>query len=294
MKPRGIPIAQIETNIEADPKFLKLRMRLDSPTTYYAVVGAYTSIVLRAWATGSREPDPDHLDLIPTELLDYLRAVGLLDADGAIPAAVFDRWVGAVIDARQSRQEQLAAIASEGGKARSRGPRDSAGRLISPAVTAGQPAVTAGYPAVSPLLSSAGNTAGDTYEPGVDGGVQGGWPYLYPVVVELTGKHVPHGKFANDLCELAEQAGPEVVVAAMRAVAASMAPVKPDIRALAFGVNDAIRRPPSGREVAGVVQDEQERAYTARKAAERAQARLDRQRRALALVGDLEAADAPS
>lgn len=119
-----------------------------------------------------------------------------------------------------------------------------------------------------------------------------GWAYLYPVVVELTGKHVAHGKFANDLCELAEQAGPEVVVTAMRAVAAKMAPVKPDIRALAWGVNDAIRRPPSGREVASVVQDEQERAYTARKAAERAQARLDRQRRAMALVE--EDADASS
>ena len=112
--------------------------------------------------------------------------------------------------------------------------------------------------------------------------------------MELTGKHVAQGKYAEMLCELAEQAGPEVVMAAMRAVAEKMAPVKPDIRALAFGTNDAIRRPPSGREIASVVQDEQERAYTARKAAERSQARIDRQKRALALVGDSERSTAGS
>ena len=111
-----------------------------------------------------------------------------------------------------------------------------------------------------------------------------GWAYLYPVAVELTGKHAPAGKFAEILCGLAEEAGPEVVIAAMRAVADAKAPIRPNLSTLAWGVENALRRPPPGRQIASAVQDEQERAYTARKAAERAQAKVDRQRRALALV----------
>ena len=81
--------------------------------------------------------------------------------------------------------------------------------------------------------------------------MQGGWPYLYPVVLEVTGKHVTgNGAYAATLCELAEQAGPEAVIEAIRAVGLAMAPIKPNLRAIAFGVEDAIRRPPKGRDLA--------------------------------------------
>lgn len=286
MMPRGLPIAQVESSLEGDPKFLRLRMA--HPERYYAALGTYMSITLRAWATGSREPDPDALALMDPGILGSLRDRGLLDDSSAIPEHVFAKWTGAVLESRQARAEQLASIASQGGKARARGPRDAAGRLLSPAVTAGHPAVTAGHPAVSPLLSS---PLVELFSAPAREAPLPGWAYLYPVVVELTGKHVAHGKFASDLCDLAAQAGPEIVVAAMRAVAEGMAPVRPDIRALAFGVNDALRRPPPGRQIASVVQDEQERVATARKAAERTQARADRQRRALELSGLLEEHD---
>jgi hypothetical protein len=111
-----------------------------------------------------------------------------------------------------------------------------------------------------------------------------GWAYLYPVAVELTGKHAAAGKFAEILCELAAEAGPEVVVAAMQAVADAKAPIRPNLSTLAWGVENALRRPPPGRQIASAVADEQERVYTARKAAERTQAKADRQRRAMALV----------
>ena len=273
MKPRGIPIAQIDSNLEADPKFVKLRLRHPEAGDYYALFGAYMSIVLRAWATGSREPDEDLLDLIGPSAPAELSQVGLLDEHIRIPEPVFSKWVGSVLEAR--------AVDAARKRNVRRTPEDSEGLGRSPQES---------NESSSPLLSY-GHPPGETSESSPSVGSPSGWPYLYPVVVELTGKHAPHGKYAETLCELAEQAGPDVVVAAMRAVADRMAPVRPDLRALTFGVNDALRRPPSGRDIAGVVADEQERAYAARKAAERSEARRDRQRRALALVDGLEASE---
>ncbi len=171
MRPRGIPIAQIDSNLEGDPKFVRLRMM--APQLYYAALGTYVSIALRAWASASREVDGDLLLLMDENALAALVDVGLLDPSRSIPEAVFDRWPGAVMEARQERSDQLRSIASQGGKARARGPRDVAGRLVSPAVTAGHPAETAGDPAVSPLLSSAGDSQENDVL-GDDGGVRGG------------------------------------------------------------------------------------------------------------------------
>jgi hypothetical protein len=267
MKPRGIPIAQIRSDTEGDDKVRLLATLAGDRTTYLAAFGAYMSFVLGAWNKAERVVPTTAKRTVPKALIDLLIECELLDADGNIPEPSFDNYVGEVLRARAADADRKRNVR--------RSPAESAGVERSP-----QESIDSS----SPLLSY-GHI--ETTPTGNDGGVQGGWAYLYPVVVELTGKHVSQGKFANDLCELAEQAGPDVVVAAMRAVAEKMAPVRPDIRALAFGVNDAIRRPPSGREVASVVQDEQERAYKARKDAERAQARLDRQRRAMALIEGL-------
>jgi hypothetical protein len=145
MMPRGVPIAQIESNTEADPKLQRLSRRLDS-TAYGAAFGAYMSIVLRSWATGARDADADHLELLAPGAVEALKSVGLLDETSAIPEAVFARWIGSVLDATVARREQLAAIASQGGKARAAaGSRDDHGRLQpEPAVTQPEPAVTAG------------------------------------------------------------------------------------------------------------------------------------------------------
>jgi hypothetical protein len=181
MIPHGIPVAQIDSNLEADAKVRLLARRLD-PMTYYAALGAYTSIVLAAWANARREPDPEVVELVPPNLLDALRSVGLLDGEGAIPERAFEKWPGSVLESRQARAEQLRSIASEGGRARARGPRDDAGRLLSPAVTAGDPAVTAGDPAVPTLLSSSSTPT--TTPRGNNGEVQEGFDD--PVVTYYT------------------------------------------------------------------------------------------------------------
>jgi hypothetical protein len=61
MIPRGIPIAQIDSNREADSKLVRLARKLGGQA-YYATFGAYMSIVLKTWATGAREADRDHLE----------------------------------------------------------------------------------------------------------------------------------------------------------------------------------------------------------------------------------------
>lgn len=130
MNTRGIPVAQIDSSTELDPKLVKLARRL-VPADYYAAFGAYMSLALAAWGTASRAPDPDHLDLIPRPILDTLVGAGLLDPDFGIPAEVFDRRVGSVLDARRRDA------------ARKRGevqpPAESAGVQRSPAESAGRP-----------------------------------------------------------------------------------------------------------------------------------------------------------
>jgi hypothetical protein len=182
MKPRGIPIAQIDSDTELDSKLQKLARSL-SAIDYYATFGAYMSIVLRAWGTASRATDPNLLDLIPPEIRNRLSDAGLLDEHWDIPESVFESRVGAVLESRQDRSDQLASIASEGGKARARGPRDpSSGRLLSPAVV--QPLPLAHQPlpldvqpftsrSSSPLLSSAGDSQENDVL-GNDGEVQEG------------------------------------------------------------------------------------------------------------------------
>lgn len=100
MNPRGIPLAQFESNMEGDPKFQRLARSL-TPARYYAVFGAYVAVSLHAWKTASRDADPDLLSLIPDELLAPLREVHLLDEDNTLPAAVFERWPGAVLAGRR-------------------------------------------------------------------------------------------------------------------------------------------------------------------------------------------------
>jgi hypothetical protein len=124
MNPRGIPIAQIASNLEADAKVRLLARRLD-PVTYYAALGAYTSIILAAWSNASRDPDPAVVELVPPALLDALRSVGLLADDGGITQSAFDRWPGSVLDARAAEAERKRNVR--------RSPPESAGVLRSPA-----------------------------------------------------------------------------------------------------------------------------------------------------------------
>jgi hypothetical protein len=145
VNPRGIPIAQIESNLEGDPKLVRLSRSLGCEP-YYAAMGVYLSIVLRAWATGTRDVDSNLMDLFPDNAVDNLKGVGLLDDAGAIPADVFDAWPGRVARELADRQDRFTELAAAGGRARARGPRDAAGRLLPK--TSNEPAEPSRPPAV--------------------------------------------------------------------------------------------------------------------------------------------------
>ena len=106
MIPRGIPIAQIESSLENDERVKVLALTAPDRMTYLAQIGAYTSIVLQAWATASRDVGAMRSRLIPQPVIDALIEVGLLDADGAIPEPTFEKWVGPVLDVRRKDAER--------------------------------------------------------------------------------------------------------------------------------------------------------------------------------------------
>ena len=161
MMPRGIPIAQIESSLENDERVKVLALMAPDRMTYLAQLGAYTSIVLQAWATASRDVGAMRSRLIPQPVIDALVEVGLLDADGAIPEPTFEKWVGSVLDASEERRERFAELASRGGQARAKGDRDKKGRLLpvqpQPADAQQDPADTAG-----PIQQESSSTAGST------------------------------------------------------------------------------------------------------------------------------------
>jgi hypothetical protein len=240
MKPRGIPIAQIESAMENDDRIKALFSSSDR-ITYYALLGAYLSIVLRAWASASREVSPARERVLPPDLVGPLIKEGLLDAEGAIPEAVFEKWVGSVLDSRRRDAD------------RKRTPPDSAGVLRSP----GDSNIVS-----SPLLSSGDiRKENGTAEPARDDD----WTELAPVIAELTGRlHFNRlSGTGSMLVEDAEEFGTPRVIATMRAVAGAME-AKPDLRALAFGVRNALRPPPDGKVIAAA-----ERAADEKRASDR-------------------------
>jgi len=240
MKPRGIPIAQIDSNTELDSKFQKLSRRL-SPQDYYAALGTYMSIALRAWGTASRELDSDLLDMMLPDSIGLLKAVGLLDEEAQIPEAVFDRYIGEVLRGRAAEAERKRNVRRTPPDIR-RTPPESA-ESSSPLL-------------YSPLDTTVENgTASPTRVREEDIGAEE-WLRIAPVVAELTGR-LYHNRFSGLAKMLVEDAvafGSAPVIEAMRAVAEAM-DGKADLRALAFGVRNALRPPPDGKAVAERLRD---------------------------------------
>lgn len=256
MKPRGIPIAQIDSNLEADPKFMCLRLKYVGGPRYYTILGTYLSLVLRVWATGQRESDPSLIGLMDPEILDDLRDVGLLDSNYSVPEVIYEKWTGEVLRQYQARSDQLASIASIGGRARaSRAARGDDGRLLpadDPAVTAGDPAVTARGPAVIQRAQSPLPTLPTLYEEnGTNPPAREGWEKLGPLVAELAGVPYPSpdSKLSMSLLEDVRDFGMPRVEDAARAVSLAMRGTA-DLRALAFGVRNVLRPPPDAKVIA--------------------------------------------
>jgi hypothetical protein len=286
----------VDAGFTGDPKFVRLARRLPDPDDFNSAVGAFFIALALARRKGSPYVDLAEVD---SRFMADLIAVGLLVDDG-FRAEAFERWgpqprrMDPDHQARAGRARAEKAIRTASGAYQPE-PAGASRSQPEPADSAGdQPAVASrngwsSHPAgpASRLVSSSMVNPYDDLERR-NGGNRvvadaPGWAYIYPVVVEVTGRHASGGgRFAETLCELAQQAGPEKVMEAIRAVGVAMAPVKPDLRAVAFAVNDALRMPPSGRDLAqrigAAVAEREAQAATRRKKAEEA-TRLQRAER---------------
>lgn len=141
MAPKAIPIAQIESGLEGDGKFLRLRVRTavaGDTFRYYAALGAWLSITLAAWRGAKREPDRDILAMIPDELVRELHAADLLADDFGLTQEAFDHWPGRVL---QARADDAARKAEEAANRRNRSaglravPGEASGNVGTPAAS---------------------------------------------------------------------------------------------------------------------------------------------------------------
>lgn len=109
MKPDGFPTADVDVGLLADDRVLDAVERSGSRTLV-----AYLAVLTTSWARGERVQLATairrtsaiyRLEEVLDELLATLVDVGLLDADGRIPATTWASWYGAAAGRRQLRRE---------------------------------------------------------------------------------------------------------------------------------------------------------------------------------------------
>jgi hypothetical protein len=109
MTSRGIPWTKIDSDMESDPRLRLLERELEL-AQYYSAFGAFLSVLLHAGAIGARGADPDMVALLPSDSIQSLTKVGLLDADGAVAEDIFAASIGTALaqrrrDAERHRQQ---------------------------------------------------------------------------------------------------------------------------------------------------------------------------------------------
>ena len=132
----GFPYAQLDTALLSDAKVRRLARLLPDARDFYAGLGVFSVMVAAIWRTGSREPTTDdECEDAPPEIVAAVKKCKLLDSDGRVPVAAFDKWVG----------EQLVRRRAEADRKR-RTPPDSAGIPRTPPDSAGTSSPTRSVP----------------------------------------------------------------------------------------------------------------------------------------------------
>jgi len=225
MRRQPVAFALVDAAFLADTKWRALRRRLPAARDFNSAVGAWLIALTAARRNGLPGVDAAEEAEDPTFIPDLV-AVGLLSEDG-IPEKPYREWA----------------------PARPKYPSDLAPKVPNAPKTPPTPSDS-----VSPPLPSISTTksllrahprarAREEDHPEA-------WLELGPVVVELTGRLYsdPFSGLATMLVEDAKDFGTSRVIETMRAVAAAMG-VRPDLRALAFGVRHALRPPPDAKAV---------------------------------------------
>ena len=127
----GLPWAKLDSAFPMDRKWRTLERRLPWDT-YLQAVGLWTLVMVDAWRVGSPEDglaaDGD-LDA-PSEVVQALQTVGLLDQRGRIPTQAWDKWGGAAMEEVRAFRSLQAEKGRIGGRKRAeQASRSEAGRF---------------------------------------------------------------------------------------------------------------------------------------------------------------------
>jgi hypothetical protein len=94
-----------DTGFLADPKFLHLRDLLPDPIEFGYAGFCYLRLVADTWRTCERHAISSIVRGIEADALAALTTAELLDADGMVPAATFEKWVGSALQGRATQAE---------------------------------------------------------------------------------------------------------------------------------------------------------------------------------------------
>lgn len=111
----GFSIADIDSNLMADPKVVALARSLRDPQVVLAAVGVYLATLLASWRSGERTTADEALpawvlDVEPFgPLIAALQSADLLDADGRPPQDAWEGWFGPAYARRAGYRKAAAA-----------------------------------------------------------------------------------------------------------------------------------------------------------------------------------------
>lgn len=105
----GFAVADVSTSMLDDPKFRALWRTLGDPAAMSRGVLLYVATLLESWRAGERAAAtaaaPMWLDGVP-ELEAALRAAGLIDDEGMIPAHAWQSWFVPAVERRDATRER--------------------------------------------------------------------------------------------------------------------------------------------------------------------------------------------
>lgn len=103
---QGFAIGDFDTSFPLDDKVLDLAARAGSRPLYYQAVGVYFHVFGAAWRDGERKTAARLAPGASPRAVALLIEVGLLDADGMLPAKSFENWVGRALEHRRNATDR--------------------------------------------------------------------------------------------------------------------------------------------------------------------------------------------
>lgn len=239
--PRGFASGDFDPAYALDEKFKRLAVDL-SRRDYLAAEGLWLELVAAAWRDAHRSAIERAVPDAPTDLVEALRTVGLIDGRGMLPRRSFDRWIGAALARREAERNRKRGQRSSKDASQSRVDRHQPERL-----SRGTPAESLQDRSSSTYPPLNGGTTGESAERGFD---LDSWVAVSAAVDELTGRphslRQPTSGLGETALELAGAFGLEKTVGAFRR--ASIGLVHPDASQLVLGANRLLRPIPTARD----------------------------------------------